>query len=149
MADYFHDTSAIAKHYHVEASTPTVDQLLAEPASRHLVSRLGIIELHSVFASKVRMGVISPPDFQLLRARLLADVAQGLLQVVRMDSAHYQRAEQLLTAYAPTHRLRTLDALQLSVALDLHSRGMLDHFVCSDRGLIQVATAEGLSVIAP
>jgi hypothetical protein len=45
--------------------------------------------------------------------------------------------------------LRTLDALQLSVALDLRTQGMLDHLVCADKGFIDVATAEGLAVINP
>jgi len=42
-----------------------------------------------------------------------------------------------------------LDALQLSVALDLRHRGMLDYFVCADKDLCEVAKSEGLAVINP
>jgi predicted nucleic acid-binding protein len=46
-------------------------------------------------------------------------------------------------------RLRTLDALQLAVALALSHQGTLDHFVCADQRLCDTATEEGLSVINP
>ena len=42
-----------------------------------------------------------------------------------------------------------LDALQLAIALDLQVRGLVTDFVCSDRGLLSVAAAEGLSVLNP
>jgi predicted nucleic acid-binding protein len=46
-------------------------------------------------------------------------------------------------------RLRTLDALQLAVALDLSEQGFLDHFVAADKALAEVAAVEGLSVRDP
>jgi hypothetical protein len=46
-------------------------------------------------------------------------------------------------------KIRTLDALQLATALDLRERAVLDHFMCADVNLCQIATAEGLSVINP
>ena len=45
--------------------------------------------------------------------------------------------------------LRTLDAIQLAVALDVNSRTTLDRFVCSDIRLGEIATEEGLSVLNP
>jgi hypothetical protein len=52
-----------------------------------------------------------------------------------------------------THRLvrqiRSLDALQLSVALQLHEAAPIDHFVCADQRLCDVAVLEGLAVINP
>ena len=46
-------------------------------------------------------------------------------------------------------RLRTLDALQLAVALALSHQGMVDHFVCADHRLCEMTIEEGLSVINP
>jgi hypothetical protein len=46
-------------------------------------------------------------------------------------------------------RSGTLDALQLSAALDLRRRGAVSELVASDRNLCTVATLEGLSVINP
>jgi len=45
--------------------------------------------------------------------------------------------------------LRTLDALQLAVALDLKAQGLLDFFVCADEILCQVAEKEGITVVNP
>jgi len=66
-----------------------------------------------------------------------------------MLAAHFQGAERLLLHYGPSQSIRTLDALQLAVASDLRGQGLIDHFVCADRRLLAVATAEGLPVIDP
>lgn len=149
MADYFFDSSAVGKHYHVEVGTAEVERLLQEPTVRPFISRLTLIEVQSVFAGKVRTGVITEADFQLLRRRFLTDVTRRLFNAVRMTGLHYQEAERLIRKHGMSRSLRTLDALQLAVALDLRSRGMLDHFVCADKNLCAVAGAEGLSVINP
>lgn len=149
MVDYFFDSSALGKHYHIEVGTAEVERLLKEQGARHFISRLTLIEVQSVFAGKVRMNVIAEADFQLLRGRFLTDVARRQFHVGRMTSIHYQEAEQLVGKHAISHRLRTLDALQLSVALSLRHRAMLDHFVCADKNLCTVAKLEGLSVINP
>jgi hypothetical protein len=47
------------------------------------------------------------------------------------------------------HALRTLDALQLSVALDLRRRDAASELVTSDRILCDVAALEGLPVLNP
>jgi predicted nucleic acid-binding protein len=149
MPGYFLDTSALAKHYHPETGTARVDALLAEAGSSHFISRLGAVELLSVFAGKVRTEDVATGDVLLLRKRFQADVTGGLLRPVRMRAAHFQGAERLLLSYGPAQSIRTLDALQLAVASDLRSRGFIDHFVCADRRLLAVATAEGLAVIDP
>ena len=50
------DTSAAVKHYHTEVGTAKVDALLAVTGSRHFLSVLGVVELHSAFARRVRTG---------------------------------------------------------------------------------------------
>ena len=54
-----------------------------------------------------------------------------------------------LKQHGNTFRLRTLDALQLAVALDVHRRESLDAVVAADNALCQVGAAEGLPVINP
>jgi predicted nucleic acid-binding protein len=149
VPNYFFDTSALGKNYHVEAGTEEVERLLALPQARHFISRLSIVEVQSVFAGKVRTRVIADADFQLLRRRFLTDVTRRQFSVVRMTGAHYQEAERLIRAHALERSLRTLDALQLAVALDVHRRVGLDHFVCADRNLCVVARLVGLPVINP
>src|SRR5690348_4807528 len=149
MPDNFFDTSALGKHYHQELGSARVDQLLADPGSRHFISRLTLVEIQSVFAKKVRTGFLSLADFQLLRRRFLTDVARLRLQVVRVTGAHFQSAEQLIRRLAPAQNLRTLDALQLAVALDLQARGVVSQFICADQGLCAIALGEGLSIVNP
>jgi predicted nucleic acid-binding protein len=149
MPDYFFDTSALGKNYHNEAGTPKVEQLLKDPSDRHFISRLSVIEIQSVFAGKVRAGVISESDFRTLRRRFLTDIATRRVDVVRLTGFHYQEAERLIRKQAMSYSLRTLDAIQLSVALDLRVRGLSNHFVCADRNLCKVAVSEGLTVINP
>lgn len=149
MPNYFFDTSALSKNYHNEVGTPRVEQLLREAGTRHFVSRLSVIEIQSVFAGKVRTGVISESDFGILRRCFLTDVAKRRLDVVRLSGFHYQEAERLIRTHAMGRSLRTLDAIQLSVALDLCARGLSNYFVCADRNLCKVAIAEALTVINP
>jgi hypothetical protein len=91
---------------------------LALPGARHFISRLTVIEVQSVFAGKVRTNAITESDFQVLRRRFLTDVTKRQFNVVRITGLHYQEAERLIRAHALSRSLRTLDALQLSVALD-------------------------------
>jgi predicted nucleic acid-binding protein len=149
MADRFFDTSAVAKHYRAEVGTARVDALLAEAGARHLISALSVVELHSVFARLARTGQITAADFHLARGRFLADIAAGLWQVVPVTPAHFHHAQQLLVQHGLSRSLRTLDALQLAVALGCSATGPLDAFVCADANLVQVAAAEGLAVINP
>jgi hypothetical protein len=149
MVIRFFDTSAIAKHYRAEVGTGRVDAFLGEAGATHLISSLSVVELHSVFARLARMGQITAADFHLARARFLADISGGLWQVVPVLDAHFHRAQQLLVRHGLGRSIRTLDALQLAVALELQTAGPLTAFVCADANLGFLAVAEGLSLINP
>lgn len=144
----FYDTSAFAKHYRQELGTARVDTFLAEAGSRHVISELGVVELHSLLARLVREGTIAAPDFQFARGRFLADIVAGLWEVAPITAAHFHHAQQLLVRHSLSCPLRTLDAIQLAVAL-MSSGSPLDAFVCADSNLCHVAGAEGLTVVNP
>lgn len=149
MADLQFDSSAAGKLYRTEVGTDRVEALFNEPEARSLISRLTLVEVQSVFASKVRTGEMTAEEFDRLRRRFLTDVSQRRFTVVNVSGRHYQEAERLIRIHGPTRSLRTLDALQLAVALDLRAQRTLDHFVCADHRLIAIAVAEGLPVINP
>ena len=149
MANYFFDTSALAKHYHPEPGTAEVDRILNEQGSRYIISRLLVVEMQSSFAGKVRTQDITLQDFQQLQKRFATVLNTRRFQAIRMLQGHFTEAAQLLNKYAPTQSFRTLDALQLAVALDYSRKGLVDHFVCADEKFCKVAQAEGLSVITP
>ena|SRR5262249_35478684 len=149
MASYFLDTSALAKHYHVEKGTPEVERILNEPGSAHYISRLAVVEIQSVFALKVRTQEITAQDLQQVQKLIVTDFAARRFPIVRMLQGHFHEAERLIRKHAPTKAFRTLDSLQLAVALSLNAQGKLDYFVCADDRLCKVAEDEGLSVINP
>jgi hypothetical protein len=107
------------------------------------------VEIESVFATKVRTGVIEKSALEQLRGLFCADLSRGRFQVVLLARRHFQNAETLVRTYAVDRALRTLDALQLSAALDLRRRGAVSELVASDKNLCAVATLEGFSVINP
>jgi hypothetical protein len=75
-------------------------------------------------------------------------VTQRRFEVIRVLESHYDEAERLIRKYA-RWTLRTLDALQLAVAIDLHRRTTLEWFLCSDIRLCRIAQEEGLPVFNP
>ena len=150
MSADFLDTSALAKHYHAEPGSAEIDRLWNDPGHGLLLSRLSALEIVSVFAAKVRAGVIAIADFDALRRRFSADLTKTKrLVATRLLIAHYQEAERLLRQHGPARRLRTLDSLQLAVALDLRRKGAIDRIVSADKDLLAVAVIEGLDVFDP
>ncbi len=149
MPVHFFDTSAISKHYHTETRTVKVDALLDLANATQVISRLSVVELHSVFAKKVRIGELNQADFQKLTRRFRGDVAARRLRVIRLTAAHFQSAERLIRRIGLSKNLRTLDALQLAVVINLDEPAQPIEFVCADYALGTLAVAEGLSVVNP
>ena len=90
---------------------------------------------------KVRTGQIT--EAKSLRALVLKVVSTGNVEVITIESAHFAAAALLVSKYGFTRRMRTLDALQLAVVLDLHAKGLLNMFVVADKLLVEVAVLEG------
>ncbi|MFO0944538.1 MAG: type II toxin-antitoxin system VapC family toxin [Planctomycetota bacterium] len=149
MPAYLFDSSAIAKRYCPEVGSDRVEAILNDAENLSVISRLTLVELHSVFSMKVRRQEISAADFGLLRKRLLADGKQRIFRVAAVTSMTYRRAVRLLMDHALTDSLRTLDSLQLAMALELRDRGRLDHFVTADQNLAKTSQKVGLSVVNP
>lgn len=149
MSRSFFDTSALVKYYHPETGTPAVDRLVDEPGAEIVISRLTLVETISVFATKVRTGTFDVASFARLRGRFASDVTRKRYRVVRLLNAHYDRAQDLVRRHGLGRQVRTLDALQLAVALNLHQEAPIDYFVCADHRLCDVATSEGLTVVNP
>ena len=95
------------------------------------------------------MGTLARADADALSDYFLSDVAAAVLTVVAITDRHYAQAERLLKQHGNIFRPRTLDALQLAVAVDIHRREPLDAMVAADKVLCDVATAEGLLVMNP
>ena len=149
MASYFLDSSAVVKFYHPEAGSATVQRIFAEADRRIRISRLTVVEVRSAFAGKLRMGAITEREARLSLDRFKSDLVAGLMGVFALTEFHYRRAEQLIEKHWARQRLRTLDSLQLAVALDLSVQGLIEQFVAADKTLGEVAEIEGLPVLNP
>lgn len=149
MPKYFFGTSALAKVYRNEIGSDVVDRLLSEPGSQHIISRLTIVEMESVFAQKVRTGEIGQQSVLVARRRLEADLGRRRLLVAAVSDEHFRTARQLLFKHGAVETLRTLDALQLSVALWFKRAGLGTVFVAADQRLCRVAILEGFAVTNP
>ena len=55
---FYFDTSGVAKLYHAEIGSAVVEGLLAK-SPRVYLSRLGVLEMHSVLSGKVRTGALT------------------------------------------------------------------------------------------
>jgi predicted nucleic acid-binding protein len=149
LAKYFFDTSALVKYYHAESGTVEVSVIVAEPGSQIRISTLGLLETQAAFAMKVRSGFLNRQSAGAFRARLMLDVASDVVQPYTVTDDHFDSAERLIGRYAFSMRLRSLDALQLAVALDLKEQGLVDQFVAADKALLEVAALAGFSVVNP
>ena len=150
MPSYFLDTSALAKLYHQEAGSDYLERIVQQSGSQAVISRLSLVEMESVFAIKVRVGEIDHAAQDIARRRLRADVAQGRLRIgPRIEEKHYQAARKYLVQFGVEHALRTLDALQLAVALDLNGAGAISAVISADLRLCRVAEIAGCPAIDP
>jgi hypothetical protein len=96
MPGHFWNTGALVKHYHPELGTAKVDALLQTPGFQQVLSRLGVTETFSVFAGKVRAGLVTQTEFDRLCRRFLADTRGKFFSVARLPVAHHKEAEGLL-----------------------------------------------------
>jgi hypothetical protein len=126
-----------------------VSRIFAEPDRKIAISNIGFVEIQSAIAIEVRSGTLDRKNADIQRARLMLDVSTGEIEIYRLSDKHLNAAELLIGRHSITRRLRTLDALQFAIALDLSRQNLIGHFVVADHVLGEVASLEGLSVIDP
>ena len=146
---YFFDSSALVKLYHPERGSDRIEAIFDEPGRRIIISRLAGVEFHSALALKVRTGRLDSGESLALRLRFLEHVTSGAIMLLGVHANHYTNAEDLIVQHGNRKGLRTLDALQLAVALDVQARVGLDAFVVADTAFAEIAEAQGVSVRNP
>jgi len=108
------------------------------------------VELESVLAIKMRTGEIDAQSLEIARRRFRADPAQQRIRVApSVNEGHFQTARKLLIRYGVTEGLRTLDALQLAVALDLKQMGHITILVAADQRFCLIASLAGCAAVNP
>ena len=64
MAQYMIDTSALVKYYHPEVGSAQVIAIADDPSNVLFISRIGLVEIHSALARKVRTGELQVAALQ-------------------------------------------------------------------------------------
>ena len=144
----FFDTSAFIKHYVEELGSEVVDRAFDDPDNIRLITDLTVIEFHSAFARRVRMGELEREDFEDVQSALEADIREGRLQVEGLSESDKVEATRLIQQYGLSRELRTLDAMQLAVMKRLGA-ATLRTVYCADRTLVSILETEGFTVIDP
>ena len=148
--NFFVDTSALAKLYHKETGSDFLEHLIDQPGNRCVISRLSVVEMESVLAIKIRSGQLNNAGLEIARRRLRADIAQQRILVAPpVEERHFHGARRLLVLHGVGEGLRTLDALQLSIALDLQHNGLVGVIIAADQRLCRVAELAGCHAIDP
>lgn len=131
----FFDTSALTKRYVEEAGSADVLSL-CDQASALVLSVIAVPELVSAFCRLRREGRLSEPQYQRLKADLLADMADATIcdtsPVVVAHAVHALEA----------HTLRGMDAIHIGAAL----QAGVQLFVTADNRQAQAAQGMGLQV---
>ena len=149
MANYFFDTSALVKLYHREDGSEKVEEIFNESEALILISEIGTIEIHSALVKKVRIKELSRDKMDKALQSFYDDCVNERIRVVPMEPAHYQKAIVSPIEFGVRNSLRTLDAIQLSVACAFSERRELAYFVCADPVLCHIAQIAGLEIINP
>ncbi len=145
---YFFDTSALLKRYHPETGSDVIDAVFDLADAVRVISDISIIEVYSAFARHVRVGEVTPEDFQAVKLELDSDIQEGRLRVIALSDADKSEAAALIERHGMTRALRTLDALHLAVMKRIGTPRI--HAVyCADQSLAAVLSAEGFTVIDP
>jgi hypothetical protein len=106
--------------------------------------------MESVFAIKVRTGVLDENGRSLALRPLRADIERERVVVgPPIEPKHFRSAAKLLRFHGVTRGLRTLDALQLAVALDMLEASWISMMLSADKRLCEVAEVCGCPAVDP
>ena len=104
MAQYMVDTSALAKDYHPEIGSSQVIAIADNLSNVLFISPIGLVEIHSALARKVRTGELQVAAFQQALRRFYADLRGRKFRLIRPVSMHERQAICLLVPKAWSFR---------------------------------------------
>jgi predicted nucleic acid-binding protein len=142
MKFYFLDTSALVKRYHSEKGTDKIDKIFSQDDRAIVISSISLTEMVSALNRKKEEKIISREDLKIALSKFFHDAIKDFL-VLELDGEHIKGSIRLILK----RNIRTLDAMQLAVALGL--KDLKVTFVCADKKLASVAEKEGLQTINP
>jgi uncharacterized protein len=150
VADYFADTSGLAKRYISETGSAWVAGVLDPSAgAQTFVVRIAAVELIAAITRRERAGSITSADAATARSTFERDL-DSEYQVVEVTAALVRRAMRLAAA----HGMRGYDAVHLAASLEVNEALVASAsaplvLISADVELNAAAVAEGLAVEDP
>ena len=150
MADYYFDSSALAKAYITEAGTTWVRNILDDSQHRISISALAEVEVISALTRRFKEGALTQVELDQACDELSQDCETYLLVDVTTQIL------EAAVANARQHSLRAYDAVQLASVLAVRTTLLVTQghaadltFVSADDALNDAAGVEGLRVENP
>ena len=150
MAAYFLDSSAAVKRYFPEQGHAWVTNLCDVAQGHDLyIAQIALVEVVAALCRRERERSITLATRDIL-IELFRQDSRGNYNIWPVTTDIYTSAGN----FCRSHRLRAYDAVQLACALGLREYTLVYQapdpiFFCADKGLLDIATAEGLHIENP
>jgi len=142
MLSIYVDTSSLVKFYYPEADSDNIEAVLLK-ADRIHISYLTVVEMASAMSKKVRMNELKKDMETVIWNTFLDDIQTATVELIALEERHYLKASDFIREFGGKYGIKTLDALQLSVAHSLRYSA----FLCSDTALSRLAAKIGIKLI--
>ena len=140
----FIDTSALFKRYQPEDGTNVVCQLLENKNDFKFISAITIIEVISNLKRLCDIDKVTTKEqFHLQRSFFYHDIENLDITIIDVTDEDIIKADELILK----QYMKPVDSIQLAIALRIPLNNLT--FVCSDKGLCNIASSEGLLVFNP
>ena len=143
--NYFLDTSALVKIYHIETDSDSVIEVYGSE-DIIIISDLGKIEFLSAIFKKYREKDIDEETVNAVIDRFEDDL-KNKYKLLKFSSLVLDEAWSLIKKHAKDFSLRTLDSLQLAFFKTYCEDDNI--FVCADTRLVKIVELEGYEVLVP
>ena len=142
MSNYFLESSALVKRYHVEEGSEKINAII-DKEQYIMISSVGIIEICSTLNRKKNQGKITEENLDFVKAQFFHDVNKRFF-VVGLEGYRIAIANEMVFR----HNLTSFDAIQLASCIDVGISGKIV-FVSADGHLVDAAKEEGIETVNP
>ena len=143
--NYFFDTSALIKIYHIETGSDGVLDIY-NSVNTITISELSKIEFLSTISKKYREKEINEETLEAVISKFEEDL-KNKFKLFRFSSLVLDESRTLIKKHAKDFSLKTIDSIQLAFFKTYCEDEEV--FVCADKKLVKVAELEGFTVMVP
>jgi hypothetical protein len=136
------DTSFLASLYGIDANSRQAVHQIETLRPNFLITPFGELELITAFEASAFRRLLTEPELDASMQAFRADLAMGVLSRKAVPQGAFARAIVLSKQYTRTLGCRTLDILQIAIALELEA----EVFFTFDKDQAKLARRAGLTV---